>query len=328
MRQVKARHVHAKRALTYAVALLMLLGVGLGALAEECTVTVQPGESIQRAIDRARAGATICLAEGEWDEHLTISKNLTLRGAGPDATRVRGHAPEKPVLHVHVSAPTVRLPGRPPEVVEVHLSGLTLSGGLTWDGAGVLVEDNAQVTVENVRIENNEGPGIALRDSAQGTIIDTTLEGNVRAGLHVVDDAQAVVEGATIVRNQVHGIIVSGEAQVTLEGTTIADNNWNGIYLRDAAQATVEDAVIENNGWSGLELRHVARATLTGNRITDNARFGVALYERPCVDTDEVFAGYVAGQDNTLARNAQGAVCPAGLGFLTTRDGGTLDRTE
>jgi len=57
--------------------------VGPG-LAQDCTVTVHSGESIQEAIDSASAGCVICLAEGTWEEDLTITiEGLTLRGQGP-----------------------------------------------------------------------------------------------------------------------------------------------------------------------------------------------------------------------------------------------------
>ena len=63
------------------------------AAAEEtpsCTITVQPGESIQAAIDAAPEGALICLASGEWQENLTISKSLTIRSQGTLAPWISG----------------------------------------------------------------------------------------------------------------------------------------------------------------------------------------------------------------------------------------------
>ncbi len=81
-----------KRSLRWCVVVLSCLFVaGLGALAQPCTITVQPGESIQEAIDAAPEGATLCLAEGVWEEHITIEKSLTLCGAGAGQTALFGH---------------------------------------------------------------------------------------------------------------------------------------------------------------------------------------------------------------------------------------------
>ena len=62
--------------------------VGLG---QSCSVTLNPGQSIQNAIDSVSAGAVICLAEGIWQENLIITKDdLLLRGEGPSRTIVSG----------------------------------------------------------------------------------------------------------------------------------------------------------------------------------------------------------------------------------------------
>jgi len=74
----------------------LILGLGLvgflgPGLAQSCSVTVYPGESIQSAIDSAWPGAVICLAEGSWQENLIITKDdLVLRGEGPSKTFVTG----------------------------------------------------------------------------------------------------------------------------------------------------------------------------------------------------------------------------------------------
>ncbi len=85
-----------------ATVLVLLIGVGVSSLARDaCTVTVQPRESIQAAIDAAPEGAVILLAAGEWQKPLTISKSLTLRGEGPDKTTIRGQERDIALITVH-----------------------------------------------------------------------------------------------------------------------------------------------------------------------------------------------------------------------------------
>ena len=63
---------------------LLVAALSVLAAAEEtptCNVELEPGESIQVAIDAAPDGALICLTEGRWDENIRIGKSLTLRGS-------------------------------------------------------------------------------------------------------------------------------------------------------------------------------------------------------------------------------------------------------
>jgi len=75
-----------------------------------------------------------------------------------------------------------------------------------------------------------------------------------------------------------------------------------------------------------------AQVTISDNRILSNGGNGVALYERPCYDTDSAFAGCVSGGGNTIPGlgepdgNRLGAVCPDELRFLVSEEGGELDR--
>jgi nitrous oxidase accessory protein NosD len=54
------------------------------------TCITAPCKHIYFAIGRAAAGDTISIAAGTYFENLQIAKNLTLRGAGPNATFIDG----------------------------------------------------------------------------------------------------------------------------------------------------------------------------------------------------------------------------------------------
>jgi hypothetical protein len=71
--------MHLVKLFELATALIVLMmavsktgSVGLAQV--NCTVTVQPGESIQKAIDAAQEGAIICLTEGIWEEGISESR--------------------------------------------------------------------------------------------------------------------------------------------------------------------------------------------------------------------------------------------------------------
>jgi len=69
-----------------------------------CTVNVQPGESIQAAIDRVPEGAVLCLPTGVWEANIKITKSVTLRRVGADMTVIHGvardHIMEIPVIWI------------------------------------------------------------------------------------------------------------------------------------------------------------------------------------------------------------------------------------
>lgn len=61
-------------------ALSLLAAFGRWLLVQSRSITVQPGEAIQEAIDRTTDCSVMCLEEGAW-EHLGIGRVLTVRGA-------------------------------------------------------------------------------------------------------------------------------------------------------------------------------------------------------------------------------------------------------
>jgi len=69
-------------------------------------------------------------------------------------------------------------------------------------------------------------------------------------------------------------------------------------------------------------MRDSSQAKILDNKIFENKRYGVVLFQRPCFDTDEKFEGKVEGGGNEIHDNGKGDVCPSELNFLKTSQGG------
>jgi parallel beta-helix repeat protein len=120
-----------------------------------------------------------------------------------------------------------------------------------------------------------------------------------------------------------------GSAQATISGNTISGNKGDGIYMWGLAPlyilpptASIQGNTISGNEGDGILMRGSAQATIEGNKITENASYGVALDQLPCVDVSLGFTGAVRGRVNEILGNKEGEVCPAELEFLMTEAGG------
>ncbi len=219
----------------WVVAIAVLLGtLGLlpGAVALGSTITVQPGESIQAAIDEAPEGGVVWLAVGEWEEDIVIRKNLTLRGEGPDnsvirvteagagATVIIAPTGADPVwvvmtdLAVHGKANAAGIAAM--RTAQLAISDCTISGS----EFGLMLIDSAQLTMSGCTLRDNLLAGIALWDQAQGTITDCTISGSP-SGIALGDAAKATVEDNRVIDNEVGVLLIDDTAEVSGSGNLI-----------------------------------------------------------------------------------------------------------
>jgi parallel beta-helix repeat protein len=249
----------------------------VGVAQADCTVTVKPGESIQRAIDGAKAGAVVCLTAGEWEENIVIEKSLTLRGGSPEQTVIDGVREGYPVVWV-----------RMPEQVQVvvQLEGLRITGAEVWCAdidksicaEGVLLQGSAQATITNSTLSENGWDGIWLGDSAQATISNSTLSENGGYGIWLEGSAQATITNSTLFGNRWDGIWLGGSAQATISGSIISGNRYNGIWLGDSAQVTISNSTLSENEGVGIGLGGSAQATITNSTLSENRDDGIFLW--------------------------------------------------
>ena len=226
-----------------------------------CTVIVQPGESIQAAIDAAPEGAVICLAKGEWEENIKIRKSLTLRGQSPEQTVIRAKAWGQPVVRISSS-----------EEIHVVIEKLTVTGAKGQpDGHGIIVEGSAHATITGCTVSKNERDGIELRDSAQTSITGCTVSGN-GYGIWLRDSAQATISGNVIEGNSGYGILSWSTGEVRGEENRLRDNgvdlggNLPGTLRLPLVEATEVEILFPDERYPTLQ--HAVDALLPGGRLS------------------------------------------------------------
>jgi hypothetical protein len=348
------------RSVCLLLTLLQLVCVSL--LAQESyTLIVQPGESIQAAVDAAYPGATINLGKGIWRENITINKTVTLQGTGADSTILEGKVESQPVLEIK---------GDTPITVTVKALKVTGSG---CDG-GIRVSGWATLVLSDSAVVSNANYGIGIFNPAQASISRCTISGNTGYGIMLGYTATApsnpnaviLVSDCTISNNNayipsqetplaghglwlfgsasvrivnckiwdnLHGLLSRNLGPVEIEGCEIASNYAWGILVLTPVGGTgvskilVRDTRIVGNLVGGILLTGKVEATIEANQILRNGRYGIFLDEPPCSDAAQ-FTGYITGRGNTIAWNELADVCPQELAFLTTPWGGELDRRK
>lgn len=243
------RDMHGIRKLS-AVMAAALLGGGLTILAASpasaATIVVNPGQSIQAAVDAAPPGSTILVRPGTYFETVTITKTGTrLQGSGPSSTRLLPPAdPGGPCAFgpdfvqgicvlgdFDFSTFSVRAPVR-----AVSITGFSVSG---FSGSGIFVLGGSGTNVEGNRLDNNGEYGPFVLESTTPRVVSNQASGNHEAGLYIGNspDSNATVRANTASDNG-FGIFIRSASKGTISGNTLQDNCIGLLFLGEPDSPT------------------------------------------------------------------------------------------
>lgn len=252
----------------------ILAGCAIFALpAHAMTIGVDPGESIQAAIDAADDGDVVAVSAGTYNENIDLrGKAITVVGAGPESV-IRGTG----------NGPVVTITSG--EGSNTVLDSLQITGGVAEQGGGIMIRGSSPTIVRNVIFNNRarmQGSGVFL-EASQAVLINNLIVYNATArgdphSVEVTDAAPQIVNN-TIVRSDSNGIILHGNSPAVVMNNILAFNGGRGIcdFSTDGSAAIHYNLFFRNRRGAlltkGRNFRSIARAErqiglprLQGNR--------------------------------------------------------------
>lgn len=248
----------------------------------DCQSPATACQTIQAAVERAPAGATVHIAAGLYLENVMVDHPLQLIGAGASNTILDGDG-SGTVL-------TVDLPGL--GSFDASLQGVTLQHGETGlynserltvvdsvirfnqsDGAAAGVFNGGVLEMSDSAIfSNTAASGAGLFNSGVARLNGVTIHGNASentTAVHTQGSGETTLTNVTASDNRGGAAIVStGGSTVTLLNSTVAHND--GSAFGNFATLRVQNSIVAHNGerncWSAM--------TSLGNNLEDDDTCG------------------------------------------------------
>ena len=287
---------------------LALVGIGNGrqvsfSQGPDCTVIVQAGQSIQKAIDDAKEGAVVCLLDGIYKENIRIEKSLTLRGTSQGRTMV---IPQE-------SGSAVAIDSR--QKIHVTIEYLTIAEARS---AGIRIEGRPTVTLNTVAVIKNSSYGLSIDGLAESlvTVRDSDISSN-GWGVLVKNAARVSFMGSRISYSDIgDGIEATDATQIILYDTEVSHNRRDGLELSRYAHAEIGGSLFHNNQECGIHaLSQYVQVTGTPSRMQQNGAdlcgFVPAYLRQPLVAETTRMHVSVPGDFKTL-QEACDAIAPGG----------------
>ena len=236
------------RSVLASIGTVLVIASGCGSSsksANETTRTVQPGESIQAAVDAAAPGETILVKPGDYVEAhsgraaVRITKPLKLIAeSNPPSQRVR-ILPSAGQRHGILVEP--ENPGDP-DVDGVEIKGFTVEG---FSNNGIWLRYVQNFLIENNESINNLENGIWPTLSANGEVRKNIAYGSLDAALWV-----EAAENVRVIENEVYnsptGLEVTVSNDIHIEGNIVRGNVVGiGLYHPSGAGLPPQDWLLE-----------------------------------------------------------------------------------
>jgi len=247
--------------LTLLLISMLALALDIQVVKSEPKTIVVPDDyaTIQKAINAADSGDTICVRAGTYRENVVVNKTVSLVGKNKVTTIIDGCG-SGTVLYVTAN--------------NVNISGFTIQNSsiptVVWPPAsGIILYYSDHSTITNCIITANGGHGFCFVTSRYYTISNSIVSNNKYIGIAVGDtgSSNGVIRNNTVYLNGLAGI----EAYWGSDDTIVEDNkvysNLMGIVIGWSDHCMIRNNRLHNNTASVL-LDTTSHCTVLNNRIS------------------------------------------------------------
>ncbi|MBN1851390.1 MAG: right-handed parallel beta-helix repeat-containing protein [Pirellulales bacterium] len=250
---------------------------------------IAPYQSIQEAIDSAPDGATIRIGPGLYEERLTITKPVSIVGAGWDQTVITA-AESAEVLQDRSVMEKIQQEFKAATSDDERQAILTKFREQSGMLPTVTIRNTAGVELRGLQMKlggrHMEGKsGINAIVEIMGstvTIADSAAVGSPANGIVVNHGSQFTLSKSLVAGVWATGIQIGGgergqskASEARIENCDVRNCHHRCIVIAPGNNATVvENCRISGSAWHGMRYDH-SRPTITGNVIFNNERFGI-----------------------------------------------------
>jgi len=261
---------------------------------------------IQQAVDAAREGDRIMVAEGTYSEQVRLKEGITLEGGWNKQFTQRDIEKYPAVIDAKGKEGWVVF-----SASKTVLDGFTIQNATQVKtekeeyGSGVYCLSVQQAVIRNNTLQQNEPSGLYAGNS-QLTVVSNHIVKNARAGIHLDKGSTLIIQSNFIERNKEAGISSQSKVPVQIEVglNRIFQNGRSGIDCQNAS-GKIYNNIVYGNRESGIRAR-ITPLEVINNTIVENAQAGVVIDDQ---------SKEITIKNNILAFNGESGIMSAQKGY-------------
>jgi len=288
-------------------ALLAGAGVKMGVEVPSDAIVVNPGESIQKALDAAVSGAGkfVLVKAGvhTFPATLRLPSGVTLAGEGLSTVLFLDPASgqREAMINADVDAHDITIrdmvieASNKTEVPSDPNSGRSNKGGYNRGGILFRAEKDNQmqrISLINLTVRNSTYSGVCISGASSVAVVGCDLSENgvsVPPGPKLIHNlllthcsGVKVTDSRLVNSPNGCGVALDHCSNVSVAGCEIARNGYYGILVTESSAITVRGNLIEANDFSGVMAEFLSKGNegvqVMGNRLQYNNGYGVEAY--------------------------------------------------
>lgn len=290
--------------------------------------------TITEALAQAKAGDEVWVAEGLYNERITMTSGVGIYGGftGTEADRnLRNAKLHTTVIDYGAGGPVVTIPQNTDSLAIID--GFTIRNGQSSNGGGIYCNSQSSAVISNNIITSNNatnGGGIYCNISSV-TISNNTITGNNTtsngAGIYCVNGGRPVIVGNIISGNNSNntssnsgggGIYLSSSSPDIIRNSIVnnlAKRNGGGIYCYYSSPLIQSNVIAVNSAaYGGGVYLQQFKNTMTNNTLVSNTLTGATTYGGAVcsISSTATIANNIVAYNSSGIYNATGTLTLSG----------------